>query len=61
MLKRGFLGFRQFKPSYAHNVDIVEKYKVAVKEVFEEIKKDPDACNLDTPSQHKSFARLTKE
>ena len=61
MLKRGFLGFRQFKPSYAHNVDLVEKYRKAVKEVFKEIKDDPYSSLLDSSPQHTGFARLTKE
>ena len=61
MLKRGFLGFRQFKPSYAHNIDVVKKYGTAVKEVFREVKDDPECLLLDTEPQHKGFARLTKE
>ena len=61
MLKRGFLGFRQFKPSNAHNIDIINKYKVAVKEVFRELKKDPKSFLLDTSTQHTGFMRLTKE
>ena len=61
MLKRGFLGFRQFKPSYAHNIEVIDKYRTAVKEVFKEIKDDPDSKLLYTSTQHMGFSRLTKE
>jgi glutamate-1-semialdehyde 2,1-aminomutase len=42
MLKRGFLAWVQFKPSYAHRQEHVEKYLKAVKEVFAYIKKAID-------------------
>ena len=61
LLKRGFLGFRQFKSSFAHeNVDL-EKYRNSVNEVFAIIAADPTANNLDTPVAHTGFQRLTKE
>jgi glutamate-1-semialdehyde 2,1-aminomutase len=61
MLKRGFLGFRQFKPSYSHDDDVIKKYESAIKEVFKIIKNDPESVLLDTPVQHMGFTRLTKE
>ena len=61
MLKRGFLGYRQFKPSFAHKVSDVEKYSEAVDKIFEKIaKRDPNNL-LDTPVAHTGFKRLTSE
>ncbi|MBT9614051.1 MAG: aminotransferase class III-fold pyridoxal phosphate-dependent enzyme [Burkholderiales bacterium] len=60
MLKRGFLGFRQFKPSLAHQPTDIEKYQIAVNEVFALIAADP-ASSIDTPLAHTGFQRLTKE
>ena len=39
MLKRGFLAFRQFKPSYAHTNEDIQKYSEAVDQVFEALSK----------------------
>jgi len=61
MLQRGFLGFRQFKPSLAHQASDIDKYQIAVKEVFGLLAKDPTASLLDTPIHHSGFQRLTKE
>lgn len=61
MLKRGFLGFRQFKPSFAHSINEVEKYSDAVDEVFSLIAKTPPDALLKTPIAHLGFHRLTKE
>jgi len=61
MLKRGILGFRQFKPSLAHEPHDLERYRKAVKEVFTELTTDPDCVSLDTPIHHSGFQRLTKE
>jgi glutamate-1-semialdehyde aminotransferase len=61
LLKRGFLGFRQFKSSFAHQQSDVEKYHKAVDEVFAIIAADPTASELDTPIAHTGFQRLTKE
>ena len=61
MLKRGILGFRQFKPSLAHEKYDLERYRRAVKEVFAELATDPDCVSLDTPIHHSGFQRLTKE
>ena len=59
MLKRGFLGFRQFKPSYAHNISTLKSYEKAVNEIFEIISNDK--IKLNTPKHHLGFSRLTKE
>ena len=61
MLKRGFLGFRQFKPSYTHNNEIVKSYGSAVIEIFQSIKDDPNLSLLETSVQHSGFNRITKE
>lgn len=61
MLMRGFLGFRQFKPSLAHDSLVLQSYSVAVDEVFAVIARDPGGDSLATPSQHTGFQRLTKE
>lgn len=61
MLERGFLAFRQFKPSYAHSEEDIKLYSQAVDEVFEIIsKKDIDQL-LESPVAHMGFSRLTSE
>ena len=61
MLELGFLGFRQFKPSFAHTAGDVNKYSEAVDQIFGEIaQKDPESL-LSTPVAHNGFYRLTKE
>ena len=61
MLKRGFLGFRQFKPSLAHQAADLDQYQLAVAEVFALLAANPDASQLETPVHHSGFQRLTKE
>jgi glutamate-1-semialdehyde aminotransferase len=61
MLRRGFLGFRQFKPSLAHDAAVIEAYGVAVNEVFALLSADPQCSELKTPQHHAGFQRLTKE
>jgi glutamate-1-semialdehyde 2,1-aminomutase len=61
MLKRGFLGFRQFKPSFAHDAHSLDVYASAVGEVFSELASDVTSAKLDTPKHHSGFQRLTKE
>ncbi len=61
MLKHGFLGFRQFKPSYAHASDDVDRYMGAVDDVFAEIATRDPITLLDTPPAHTGFFRLTRE
>lgn len=61
MLRRGFLGFRQFKPSLAHTDKEITLYSHAAKEVFSIIADDPECIGLETPVAHSGFQRLTKE
>jgi glutamate-1-semialdehyde aminotransferase len=60
LLRRGFLGFRQFKPSLAHQPADLSQYQNAVDEVFALIAADP-AMSIDTPLAHSGFQRLTQE
>ena len=61
MLQHGFLGFRQFKPAYAHSVADVQAYASAVDQVFAALAgRDPEQL-LNTPPAHAGFHRLTKE
>jgi hypothetical protein len=61
MLQRGFLGFRQFKPSLAHNKDDLDKYQNAVEDVFELLPYLSKDQILNSKTAHSSFKRLTKE
>jgi len=61
MLQRGFLGFRQFKPSLAHSDTELEKYKNAVEEVFSILSRLPDDKIISSPVAHAGLYRLTKE
>ena len=61
MLKLGFLGFRQFKPSYAHSNKDLKLYSNAVDLVFEKIYKTSPKDLLKSPVAHSGFFRLTKE
>jgi len=61
MLKRGFLGFRQFKPSFAHTDDHIKKYADAVDEIFYDISQKNPSELITTPVAHSGFFRLTKE
>jgi glutamate-1-semialdehyde aminotransferase len=61
MLKEGFLGFRQFKPSLAHNDEVLGRYQAAVQRIFKSLAADPACVGLDTPRHHSGFQRLTKE
>jgi len=61
MLKEGFLGFRQFKPSLAHHAGVLSLYEPAVNRVFAKLALDPECNELDTPKHHAGFQRLTKE
>lgn len=61
MLKLGFLGFRQFKPSYAHSNKDLKLYSTAVDLVFEKISKTSPQDLLKSPIAHSGFFRLTKE
>ncbi|MDG1892001.1 MAG: aminotransferase class III-fold pyridoxal phosphate-dependent enzyme [Verrucomicrobiota bacterium] len=61
MLTRGFLGFRQFKPSFSHSDAELEQYKVALDEVFRIISQSPEHRTLSSPVAHTGFRRLSKE
>ncbi len=61
MLRRGILGFRQFKPSFAHDAQALDAYALATAQVFSELASDVECKNLDTPKHHSGFQRLTKE
>ncbi|MBT6937986.1 MAG: aminotransferase class III-fold pyridoxal phosphate-dependent enzyme [Candidatus Marinimicrobia bacterium] len=61
MLNKGFLGFRQFKPSLAHSINDVEKYEKAVDGVFQLIANNPIENLLSSPVAHTGLHRLTKE
>jgi len=61
MLERGFLGFRQFKPSLAHGSAEISAYADAAKDVFSVLAGLSEADLLDTPVAHSGFHRLTKE
>jgi glutamate-1-semialdehyde aminotransferase len=61
MLELGFLGFRQFKASYAHSAEDVARYSKAVDMVFSEIACKEPSSLLSTPVAHLGFHRLTKE
>lgn len=61
MLKEDFLGFRQFKPSLAHDSEVLDLYEGAVCRIFSELAEDKDCLKLDTPKHHAGFQRLTKE
>jgi len=61
MLQRGFLGFRQFKPSLAHSDVELEKYRNAVESVFEVLSRLPKDQILNSEPAHTSFKRLTEE
>jgi glutamate-1-semialdehyde 2,1-aminomutase len=61
MLQRGFLGWRQFKPSFAHKDSDLIGYDDAIRDVFK-VLGDLDQTNiLDTPMAHSGFSRLTSE
>ena len=61
MLQRGFLGFRQFKPSLAHSEGELDKYNSAVEDVFELLSRLPKDQILNSEVAHISFKHLTKE
>jgi len=61
MLRHGFLGFRQFKPSLAHTNEDVARYALAVDQVFGELARRDHSHLLATPIAHNGFHRLTKE
>lgn len=61
MLEEGFLGYRQFKSSFAHTPEDIAEYAKAVDTIFGEIASLDHATLLNTPVAHSGFYRLTKE
>lgn len=61
MLQYGVLGFRQFKPSFAHTDDDVVHYLNVLNEVFSSLHEFDCAPQINSPLQHVGFSRLTKE
>jgi glutamate-1-semialdehyde 2,1-aminomutase len=61
MLKRNFLGFRQFKPSLSHGNMELKNYSKAVEEVFKLLTELPDDEIISSPVAHNGLYRLTKE
>jgi len=61
MLKKGFLGFRQFKPSFAHSKSDVYKYSEAVDQTFQLLSNSDGENLLTSPVAHAGFTRLTSE
>ena len=61
MLKRGFMAFRQFKPSLSHTDQDIERYETALNDVFRVMKKINPLEMLSTPEAHSGFHRLTRE
>ena len=61
MLKRGFLAFRQFKPSLAHDDQDINNYAKATKEIFILLSSIPKDKINDFQLAHDGFKRLTKE
>ena len=61
MLERGFLGFRQFKASYAHTNEDILLYEKAVDEVFSVISSRTNEELDDLETCHVGLSRLTKE
>jgi len=61
MLQRGFLGFRQFKPSLSHGDAELDQYKNAVEGIFSILSKLPDDEIISSAVAHAGLHRLTKE
>ena len=61
MLKRGYLAFRQFKPSLSHINSDYELFNKNVSEVFSILSQENIEDLLKTPLHHTGFSRLTKE
>ena len=61
LMIKGFLGYRQFKPSFAHTSRDVQKYGAAVEDVFQRMAcMDPNKL-LTTRPAHTGFHRITPE
>jgi glutamate-1-semialdehyde 2,1-aminomutase len=60
-LQKGFLGYRQFKPSLAHSLNEINLYSRVVDEIFESISNTDPSELLSTEPAHQGFHRLTTE
>jgi glutamate-1-semialdehyde aminotransferase len=61
MLQRGFLAFRQFKPSFAHSLADLELYEEKLVEVFMLLSNIQNDKIIINEQAHSGFHRLTKE
>ncbi len=61
MLQRGFLGFRQFKPSLSHTDIELDMYYSALNEVFGLLSQLSNDEIVSSPVAHTGLHRLTKE
>ena len=61
MLGSGFLGFRQFKPSFAHTDSELTSYSESVNKIFQKIASCSDEDLTEVEPAHQGFKRLTKE
>lgn len=61
MLNHNILGFRQFKPSFAHSQQDLDQYRRAVSDIFSLLSELPEEGILETPVAHNGLFRLTKE
>ena len=61
LLDRQILGFRQFKPSFAHCSKDIDAYAKAINEVFEALSNLDHDELLSSPEAHMGFHRLTRE
>ena len=61
MMRRGFLAFKQFKPSLSHDETVIVQYENAFKESLSTVANTQGPSSLFTPTQHKGFQRLTQE
>jgi len=61
MLRRGILGFRQFKASFSHQDEELSTYSNALNEVFDILANLQDDEITNTPIAHTGFHRLTRE
>ena len=61
MLKNNILGFRQFKPSYAHSDNDIKKYETSVMKIFEQMSKIDFEKPTPFAPAHTGFSRLVKE
>jgi hypothetical protein len=61
LLKRGVLGFKQFKPSAAHRSKDFLYYENVLYDIVEELYRNDFNFSLNSPVRHSGFQRLTRE